>query len=199
MVLGDSLSTGYGLPAESGWVNLLKLRLKAQSSGHAVINISVSGEITLGGRMRVEKALETHRPDIVIIALGGNDGLQGKSIRSIYNNLEAIILACKEYNAAPLLAGMQLPPNYGISYTRRFRDLYLRLAEHHQLQLVPFLLEGFGDQREYFLADGIHPNAQAQEKILENVWPVLAPMLNSPRNPATLPESGTTTDQVTVY
>jgi acyl-CoA thioesterase-1 len=199
MVLGDSLSTGYGLPPESGWVSLLKQRLKAQSPSHEVINISISGEITLGGRSRIEKALKTHQPDIVIVALGGNDGLQGKSIRSIYNNLEAIILTCKKYNAAPLLAGMQLPPNYGISHTRRFRDIYLRLAEQYQLQLVPFLLEGFGDQRKFFLADGIHPNAQAQEMILENVWPVLASMLKSLQNQVENTDINPAADLITDY
>ncbi|MFO7580628.1 arylesterase [Nitrosomonas halophila] len=198
MVLGDSLSTGYGLPPESGWVSLLKQQLKTQSPDHEVVNISISGEITLGGRKRIEQALNTHQPDIVIVALGGNDGLQGKSIRSIYDNLEAIILACKQYNAAPLLAGMQLPPNYGITHTRKFREIYLRLARHYQLPLVPFLLEGFGDQREYFLADGIHPNAQAQQKILENVWPVLTPLLESLQTEHATTGTATETDPVTI-
>ncbi len=179
MVLGDSLSTGFGLPPRAGWVNLLEERLQSQSPDYGVINISISGEITLGGRKRIEQALTTHQPDIVIIALGGNDGLRGSSIQSIHDNLEAIILTCKQYNAIPLLAGMQLPPNYGITYTRRFRDIYPRLAQQYQLPLVPFLLEGFGDQRDFFQADRIHPTIQAQERILENVWPILISVLES--------------------
>ncbi len=120
-----------------------------------------------------------HQPVIVVIALGGNDGLQGKSIQSIYDNLETIVLTCKQHNAAPLLVGIQLPPNYGISYTRKFRDIFPNLAQHHQLQFVPFMLEGFGEHREFFLADGIHPNERAQEKIMENIWPTLATLLQS--------------------
>jgi len=179
MILGDSLSVGYGLPPNSGWVDLLRQRLQTQLSSHEVINISISGEITLGGRKRIEQALATHNPAIVVIALGGNDGLQGRSIQSIYDNLETIVLTCKQHNAVPLLVGIQLPPNYGISYTRKFRDIFPRLAQHHQLQLVPFMLEGFGEHREFFLADGIHPNELAQEKIMENIWPTLASLLES--------------------
>lgn len=179
MILGDSLSVGYGLSPHSGWVDLLRQRLQAQSSSYEVINISISGEITLGGRKRIEQALVMHQPVIVVIALGGNDGLQGKSIQSIYDNLETIVLTCKQHNAAPLLVGIQLPPNYGISYTRKFRDIFPNLAQHHQLQFVPFMLEGFGEHREFFLADGIHPNERAQEKIMENIWPTLATLLQS--------------------
>lgn len=179
MVLGDSLSVGYGLPANSGWVDLLRQRLRTKSSNYEVINISISGEITLGGRKRIEQALATYQPAIVVIALGGNDGLQGKSIQSIHDNLETIVLSCKQHNAVPLLVGMQLPPNYGISYTQKFRDIFPRLAEHHQLRLVPFMLEGFGEDREFFLADGIHPNERAQEKIIENIWPALTSLLTS--------------------
>ncbi len=196
MVLGDSLSTGFGLPPKSGWVDLLEQRLQAQSPDHKVINISISGEVTLGGRKRIEQALNTHQPDIVIIALGGNDGLRGNPIQSIYDNLEAIILTCKQYNAAPLLAGMQLPPNYGTTYTQKFRDIYPRLAQQHQLQLVPFLLEGFGDRREFFQADGIHPTIQAQKKIFENVWPVLAPMVELLQTLVRNTEPGTKDDPI---
>lgn len=185
MVLGDSLSAGYGLPPGTGWVNLLERRLQSQFPDDSVINISISGEITLGGRNRIEQALKDHVPDIVIVALGANDGLQGRPISSIYENLEAIILTCKRYNATPLLVGMQLPPNYGISYTQKFRDIYSRLAQDQQVQLVPFLMEGFGDQPEFFQADGIHPAIQAQKKILDNIWPALAKVLKSRQTPAT--------------
>lgn len=178
MVFGDSLSAGYGLPQEAGWVSLLKNRLQTKSQAN-IINKSISGETALGGRNRIEKELKTHRPDIVIIELGGNDGLRGASIESIRNNLEAIIEACKRSNAAVLLAGMQLPPNYGITYTQKFQDIYPQLAKRHNVKLVPFLLDGFGNKREFFQSDGIHPTAQAQEKIVDNVWRVLETMLKT--------------------
>lgn len=189
MVLGDSLSAGYGLPPGAGWVNLLERRLQSQSPDYRVINISISGEITLGGRNRIKQALKDHVPDIVIVALGANDGLQGRSVTSIYENLEAIILTCKRYNVIPLLIGMQLPPNYGISYTQKFRDIYPRLAQDQQLQLAPFLMEGFGDQPELFQADGIHPTIQAQERMLDNVWPALVAVLGSIQVPIVNKES----------
>lgn len=179
MILGDSLSTGYGLPADVSWVNLLKQRMQTHSPHYQVVNISISGETTLGGRNRIEQAINTHRPDIVIIGLGGNDGLRGASIQSIHDNLEAIIQACQRNHVTPVLAGMQLPPNYGIAYTQKFRNLYPQLAERYQLKLIPFLLAGFGEKREFFLADGIHPDVQAQEIITENVWQVLYPMLDA--------------------
>ena len=177
MVLGDSLSTSYGMPSEAGWVNLLEQRLQMHSPIYQVINTSISGETTLGGRNRIEQALQTHQPDIVMVGLGGNDGLQGLSIKSIYENLEAIIKACLQNNAAVLLLGMQIPPNYGITYTQKFLDIYLRLANNYQLEQVPFLLAGFGENRDFFQSDGIHPNILAQEIIVENVWSVLYPML----------------------
>ncbi|PTR08430.1 acyl-CoA thioesterase-1 [Nitrosospira sp. Nsp5] len=178
MVFGDSLSAGYGLPQEAGWVSLLKKRLQTQSQIH-LINNSISGETAMGGRNRIEQALKIHRPDIVILELGGNDGLRGASIDSIRDNLEAIIEACQRNNATVLLAGMQLPPNYGIAYTQKFQDIYTQLTKRHRLKLVPFLLDGFGDKREFFQADGIHPNGHAQQKIMENVWKVLRTMLKS--------------------
>lgn len=179
MILGDSLSTGYGLPPDASWVNLLKQRMQTHSPHYQVINASISGETTLGGRNRIEQAINTHHPDIVIIGLGGNDGLRGASIQSIYDNLEAIIQVCQQNHVTPVLAGMQLPPNYGIAYTQKFRNLYSRLAERYQLKLIPFLLAGFGEKREFFLADGIHPNVPAQKIIADNVWEVLYPMLDA--------------------
>ncbi|MSQ04961.1 MAG: arylesterase [Nitrosomonadaceae bacterium] len=170
MVFGDSLSSSYGIPSEAGWVNLLKKRLQIQSSSYQVINASVSGETTLGGRNNIEQALKNHRPNIVIIELGANDGLRGLSTKSAYENLESIIKVCQRNQITVLLVGMRLPPNYGITYTKQFQDIYLQLAKYHRLRLVPFLLENFGDKPEYFQEDGLHPNTQAQEKILENVW-----------------------------
>jgi acyl-CoA thioesterase I len=179
MVLGDSLSTSYGMPSEAGWVNLLEQRLQMYSPIYQVINTSISGETTLGGRNHIEQALKAHQPDIVMVGLGGNDGLQGSSIKSIYENLEVIINACLQNNAEVLLLGMQIPPNYGITYTQKFRDIYLQLAKKYQLELVPFLLAGFGENRDFFQSDGIHPNILAQEIIVDNVWSVLYPMLQS--------------------
>ncbi|SOD42258.1 acyl-CoA thioesterase-1 [Nitrosovibrio sp. Nv4] len=176
MVFGDSLSAGYGLPRDAGWVSLLKRQLQTQPQTY-LINNSISGETAAGGRARIEQALKTHRPDIVIVELGGNDGLRGASIESIREDLEAIIEACQRNKAIVLLAGMQLPPNYGITYTQKFQDIYPQLAKRHGIKLVPFLLDGFGSKREFFQADGIHPTAQAQEKIVENIWKVLKTML----------------------
>lgn len=179
LVLGDSLSAGYGLPIESSWVTLLKNRLQNESPTYQVINISISGETTLGGRNRIEQALKLHKPSIVLIGLGANDGLRGNSIQSINDNLEMIIETCQRNHAVPVLIGMQLPPNYGTAYTQKFRNLYQQIATRYQLPFVPFLLEGFADKRDYFLADGIHPNATAQTIIIENVWKVLDPLIKS--------------------
>ncbi len=186
MVLGDSLSTSYGMPTDAGWVNLLRQRLQTLSPANQVINISISGETTLGGRNRIEQALQVHQPDIVMVGLGGNDGLRGSSIKTIYDNLEVIIKACLKKNTTVLLLGMQIPPNYGITYTQKFRDIYPRLAKHYQLELVPFLLAGFGENRDFFQSDGIHPNIQAQEIIVENVWIVLSSLLQTEKIAATV-------------
>ena len=177
MVFGDSISSGYGLPPESGWVSLLQKRLQTQASTYRLINASISGETALGGRKRIEQALGIHRPDIVIIELGGNDGLRGASVESIRDNLGAIIQVCQRNKTAVLLTGMRLPPNYGIAYTQKFQNIYPQLAKQHRLGPVPFLFEGFGDRPEFFQADGIHPSVQMQEKILDNVWKVLRVML----------------------
>lgn len=179
MVYGDSLSAGYGLPQKAGWVNLLKKRLQSQSSAYRVVNVSISGETTLGGRNRIERALKTHRPNIVIIELGANDGLRGLPIKSIHNNLEAIVKACQRNKASIFLIGMRLPPNYGPTYTQKFQDIYVEIAKHHKLKLLPFLFEGFGDKPEYFQEDSVHPNESAQEKILNNIWQVLHKMIKS--------------------
>lgn len=179
MVFGNSLSTSYGLPAEVGWVALLTQRIQSKFTDYKIINASISGETTLGGRNRIDQVLKEHQPVIVVLELGANDGLRGASIKSIYENLEAIIKACKENNATVLLAGMQLPPNYGISYTQKFQAIFPQLAENYQIKLIPFLLAGFGDKHDFFQADGIHPNELAQKKIVENVWDVLQTMFKS--------------------
>ncbi|WP_292923925.1 arylesterase [Nitrosomonas sp.] len=179
MVFGDSLSTGYGIPVEAGWVNLLSQRLQSQHASYRIINASVSGETSLGGRNRIAQALENHRPGIVILELGANDGLRGATIKSIYENLATIIEKCLQANAAVLLVGMQLPPNYGATYTQKFQAIFQQLAESYQTELIPFLLAGFGEKHDYFQPDGIHPNEMAQAMIAENVWEVLQTMLDT--------------------
>tara|TARA_B110000263_G_scaffold249255_1_gene266318 strand:- start:876 stop:1526 length:651 start_codon:yes stop_codon:yes gene_type:complete len=179
MVYGDSLSAGYGLPQKTGWVSMLKTQLKKQQAVYQIINASISGETTLGGLNRIEQALKRHHPNIVIVELGANDGLRGLPIKSIHDNLEAIVKACKQSKASILLVGMRLPPNYGTAYTKKFSAIYQQIAKRHELKLVPFLLAGFGDKPEYFQEDKMHPNKNAQEKILNNVWKVLHKMIVS--------------------
>lgn len=179
MIYGDSLSAGYGLPQRTGWVSMLKKQLKTQQSVYQVINASISGETTLGGLNRIEQVLKRYHPNIVIVELGVNDGLRGLPIKSIHDNLEAIVKTCKQSKASILLVGMRLPPNYGATYTQKFSAIYQQIAKRHELRLVPFLLEGFGDKPEYFQEDKMHPNENAQEKILTNVWKVLHKMIMS--------------------
>lgn len=177
LVLGDSLSAAYGLPREKGWVTLLEERLSARKFNYRVVNASISGETSAGGASRIEALLRQHRPQILILALGANDGLRGLPIEQLETNLEVIIRAARRNNTKVLLAGMHLPPNFGPAYTRRFTAVYAELARRHRTAFVPFLLEGFADRPEYFLADGIHPNAAAQPLILDRVWQALAPLL----------------------
>jgi acyl-CoA thioesterase-1 len=179
MIYGDSLSAGYGLPQKTGWVTLLKKQLKTQQLVYQVINASISGETTLGGLNRIEQVLKRYHPNIVIVELGVNDGLRGLPIKSIHDNLEAIVKACKQSKASILLVGMRLPPNYGVTYIQKFSSIYQQIAKRHELRLVPFLLAGFGDKPEYFQEDNMHPNENAQEKILTNVWKVLHKMIIS--------------------
>lgn len=179
MVFGDSLSAGHGIPIEAGWVALLTQRLQSKFADYQIINASISGETTLGGRNRIKQSLETHRPEIVILELGANDGLRGASIKSIYENLATIIEICQQNNSLVLLVGMQLPPNYGITYTQKFQAIFPQLAENYQIKLIPFLLAGFGDKHDFFQADGIHPNEIAQKKIVETVWEVLQTMIRT--------------------
>ncbi|MDP3662758.1 MAG: arylesterase [Nitrosomonas sp.] len=179
MVFGDSLSASHGMPIEAGWVALLTQRLQTKFTDYQIINASISGETTLGGRNRIKQSLETHRPEIVILELGANDGLRGATIKSIYENLATIIEICQKNNSQVLLVGMQLPPNYGRTYTRKFQAIFPQLAENYQIKLIPFLLAGFGEKHEFFQADGIHPNEVAQKKIVETVWEVLQTMIKT--------------------
>ena len=180
LVLGDSLSSGYGLPREQGWVSLLARRLSVQGFDYKVANASISGDTTLGGANRIEAALKQHRPAIVIIALGGNDGLRGQSLDAMRANLEAMIEAARRARARVLLVGVRLPPNYGAAYAEKFHAVFRDVARARKAALVPFLLEGFAEKRELFQEDGIHPSAAAQREMLENVWRGLRPLLKEP-------------------
>ena len=177
MVWGDSLSAGYGLQADEAWPTLLQTRLEEKGFRHTVVNASVSGETSAGGRSRLPAALEQHEPDIVILELGANDGLRGLPPKLLAENLDAMISAARSAGAQVLLVGMQMPPNYGPVYTRRFAQTFTTVAEAQKVPLVPFLLEGFADQPELFLNDGIHPTADAQHKVLDTVWHGLKPLL----------------------
>jgi len=178
LVLGDSLSAEYGIPRNSGWVSLLQRRLEQRNSDYSLINASQSGETTDGGRARIASLLAQHRPAIVILELGGNDGLRGLPLTATRENLAAIIQSCRNHQARVLLIGMKMPPNYGVAYTRQFEENYRELASRYKIPLLPFLLEGLGEKREWFQADGLHPIATAQPAVLENVWKKLKPMLN---------------------
>lgn len=181
LVYGDSLSAGYGLPLDKTWVSLLAERLKQQRIDYTVANASISGETTLGGLNRINGALARHKPDIVLIALGANDGLRGQSIDSMRNNLERMVEACRKAKSQVVLIGMRVPPNYGSRYTDKFHAVYGDVARHYKLPLVPFLLEGFAQQADWFQADGIHPSQRAQPVMLETVWRTLAPLLGANR------------------
>lgn len=175
LVFGDSLSAAYGIPRESGWVNLLQQELQRSHPQYQVVNASISGETTTGGRQRIASALRQHQPGIVIIELGANDGLRGAPIKSIEANLATLIRQSRKAHAKVLLLGMQLPPNYGGDYTEQFKSLYPKLARQYRAALVPFFLEGVAPDQ--FQADNLHPVAQAQPRILQNVMQELKPLL----------------------
>lgn len=177
LVLGDSLSAEYGLVRGSGWVSLLEQRLKAEKINATVVNASVSGETTSGGATRLPALLKRHRPHILILELGANDGLRGLPFSATEANLQTMIKAAKNAGAQVLLIGMRLPPNYGADYTEKFFAMFGKLAQANKVPLVPFFLEGIATTPELFQADRIHPNAAAQAAMLDNVWPKLKPML----------------------
>jgi acyl-CoA thioesterase-1 len=177
--MGDSLSAAYGIDLEQGWVNLLKNKLKhEQNEGKSwnIINASVSGETTAGALARLPKLLDKHKPRICIVELGANDGLRGMPLNTMQDNLNEMITLCQQYGDI-LLIGMLLPPNYGEKYTEEFRQAFKFLSKNNEVAFVPFLLDGFSKESRYFQADGFHPTAAAQERILANVWPVLSPLL----------------------
>jgi len=177
LVLGDSISAGYGLAAGTGWVALLDARLKSEGYRHSVVNASISGDTTAGGRARLPALLAQHTPTIVVIELGGNDALRGGNLAATRANLESMVAAAQDAKARVLIVGMQLPPNYGPTYVRDFSALFAEVAKAKRVQIVPAFFAGFGDDLALFQPDRIHPTVQAQAKLLDNVWPTLQPLL----------------------
>lgn len=177
VIFGDSLSAAYGIQQNEGWVKLLENKLNQQKLDYKVVNASISGETTSGGLGRFKTMLTTHKPNIVIIELGANDGLRGLSVREMQSNLDGMITQAKATKAKVLLLGMRIPPNYGIQYTQQFSETYANLAQKHGLVLVPFFLEGVAGNPSLILDDGLHPKAIAQDKLLENVWSQLRKLI----------------------
>ncbi len=177
LVLGDSLSAEYGLAHGSGWVALLEQRLAADKVAARVVNASISGDTTGGGNARLPALLAQYRPHVVVVELGGNDGLRGLPLAATESNFRAIIAKAQAAHAKVLLVGMRLPPNFGRDYTERFFAMYARLAKENHTALVPFMLEGVAEQPQLFQADRIHPLAAAHPQILNNIWPRLRPLL----------------------
>lgn len=177
LVVGDSISAGFGLDTQPGWVELLDGRLKEQGLGYQVVNASISGDTSSGGLARLPALLSAHKPTLVVIELGGNDGLRGQPIGQLQQNLATMIADSRNQGAQVLLLGMLLPPNYGARYTEAFADVYRDLAASEGVPLVPFFLEGVGGNPQLMQADGIHPNAKAQAVLMENAWSALKPLL----------------------
>jgi acyl-CoA thioesterase-1 len=177
MVYGDSLSAAYGIQESDGWVNLLSHKLTSENYPVQVVNASVSGETTTGGLSRLPSMLATYTPDVFILELGGNDGLRGIPLSNIRENLAEMVQLAQQSGAQVILAGIQIPPNYGPRYTEPFFQQFAEIAEEFDLPLVPFLIDGIPQQPGLMQNDGIHPVAEAQGMILDNVWPVLQPVL----------------------
>ncbi|MEC7815112.1 MAG: arylesterase [Pseudomonadota bacterium] len=177
LVVGDSLSAAYGVPSETAWVELLRDRLGEENLDWNVVNASISGETTDGGLRRLPRLLEQNEPDVVIIELGGNDGLRGFPPNVIESNLASMIELAEDSGATPMLVGMQIPPNYGQRYTEMFAQIFPSLSDQYQIPLVPFFLDGIYDQAGLMQDDGIHPTEEAQPQLLDNVWPTLEPLL----------------------
>jgi len=183
LVVGDSLSAAYGLRAAEGWVALTAARIAREHPGWRVVNASISGETTAGGAARIGAELARTRPAVVVIELGANDGLRGLPLTETRANLERMVKAAQAAGARVLLLGMRLPPNYGGEYTRGFAELYLTLAREHDAELLPFLLAPIALDRNAYLSDNLHPNAAAQPKLRDHVWPALAPLLRETSGP----------------
>ncbi|MDZ4191014.1 MAG: arylesterase [Pseudomonas sp.] len=177
LVVGDSISAAFGLDSRQGWVALLEKRLNEEGFEHSVVNASISGDTSAGGAARLSALLAEHKPELVIIELGGNDGLRGQPPAQLQQNLASMIDKSQSAGADVLLLGMRLPPNYGARYTTSFAQVFADLAEQKKVLLVPFFLEGVGGVPGMMQADGIHPTESAQAVLLENVWPTLKPLL----------------------
>src|SRR3954470_2187264 len=179
LVFGDSLSAAYGIAQARGWVALLVERLKRERSDYSVVNASISGETTAGGGARIAKALAQHKPAILILELGANDGLRGLPLEQMRRNLGSMIEQAQKAGARVVLVGMKLPPNYGPHYTQQFESAYPELAKRHGTALVPFLFEDFADKQDFFQGDRIHPTEAAQPLMLEQVWTALQPLMRT--------------------
>ena len=177
LVVGDSLSAEYGLTRGSGWVALLEQRLKAQKIDARIVNASISGETTSGGRTRLPALLQQHKPNLVVLELGANDGLRGLPVPAAEDNLRTMIALAQKNQAKVLLVGMRMPPNYGRAYTERFAGMYKELSSQLKVPLVPFMLDGVAQEPANFQADRLHPLATAHPTILNNIWPQFAPLI----------------------
>jgi acyl-CoA thioesterase I len=177
LVFGDSLSAAYGLNPNQGWVHLFAERARQEKPGWRVVNASVSGETTAGGLRRLPEDLKRHKPQLVIIALGANDGLRGQPVAGMRANLEQMVALVRQAGAEPVLVGMMIPPNYGIEYAAQFARAFEQVATARKVARVPFLLDGVADKPDLFQADQLHPTAAAQARILENVMTAVAPLL----------------------
>lgn len=179
LVLGDSLSAEYGLNRGSGWVALLEKKLKAEKIDAAIVNASISGETTSGGRSRFPALMKQHKPHVVVIELGANDGLRGQPVAAAEANIRSMMELAQKNKARVLLVGMRMPPNYGRAYTESFFGMYSKLARQYKAPLVPFMLEGVADKPAMFQSDRLHPNATAHPIILANIWPQFAPLVKA--------------------
>jgi acyl-CoA thioesterase-1 len=179
LIFGDSLSAAYGMPIEQGWVALLEDRLSSRGYDYRIVNASISGDTTASGRARLPQVLATNEPAVVVLELGGNDGLRGLSLKEMKNNLADMIIRAQDNGARVLLVGVQLPPNYGPFYTERFQSVYSQLANEFEVKLLPSLMDGVGTEPTLMQSDGVHPNVKAQPLILDQVWERLLPMLES--------------------
>jgi acyl-CoA thioesterase-1 len=177
LVVGDSLSAEYGLARGTGWVALLEQRMKAEKIDAHIVNASISGETTSGGRTRLPALLQQHKPDVVVLELGANDGLRGLPVTAAEDNLRTMIQLSQQNKAKVLLVGMRMPPNYGRAYTERFAGMYKELAGAYKVPLVPFMLDGVAQDAANFQADRLHPLATAHPTILNNIWPQFAPLV----------------------
>jgi acyl-CoA thioesterase-1 len=178
LVMGDSISSAYGMPVKQGWVTLLQKRLQAEQLPYKVVNLSISGDTSANVLNRLPQALVQHQPHILLLETGGNDGLRGLSLAQMRQNLESMITLAVSKQIRVMLLGIQLPPNYGSHYTDQFSAIYRQLANQYQVALLPSIVDGIGGKPELMQVDGIHPNAKAQPMMLELVWPGLQKLLS---------------------